>query len=410
MGRLTKRSLDAATPPPTGQAFLWDGELKGFGVRLMPSGRRTFVLQYRTGDGRSRRIKLGVYGIMTVEQARRDARIKLGEVAKGNDPREESRRSRASITVAEVCDWYLREAEAGRLIGRRHLRIKASTLEGDRSRITHHIKPLLGKLRVASLRLTDVEQMQMRVFDGETAVKRVGGRGGVTRGGTGAAARCVSTLHSVFGHAVRHEIIESNPASGARRLQTMKRDRRLSEGEIIRLGGVFPRAEELGESQSALDCVRLLLLTGFRLSEGQNLEWAWVDLDRQEVDFPDTKSGRQVRALGSAAVELIAAPTSAEWSRYVFPSDLVDKPITTAPVCLARLCHLAGIEGVTPHVLRHTYASVAADLGFTELTIAALLGHSARGITQAYIHIDDAAKLAADRVSRWIEGRLALDA
>jgi integrase len=128
------------------------------------------------------------------------------------------------------------------------------------------------------------------------------------------------------------------------------------------------------------------------------------------VDFPDTKSGRQMRALGSAAVELIAAQSTKEWSRYVFPSELVDKPITTTPACLARLCHLADIERVTPHVLRHTYASVAADLGFSELTIAALLGHSARGITQAYIHIDDAAKLAADRVSKWIEARLSLDA
>ncbi len=84
MGRLTKRSVDAATPPESGQAFLWDGELRGLGVRVMPSGKRTFVLQYRTGDGRSRRIKLGVYGVMTVEQARREARIKLGEVASGS--------------------------------------------------------------------------------------------------------------------------------------------------------------------------------------------------------------------------------------------------------------------------------------------------------------------------------------
>lgn len=410
MGRLTKRSVDAATPPESGQAFLWDSELRGLGVRVMPSGKRTFILQYRTDDGRSRRIKLGVYGVMTVEQARREARIKLGEVAKGHDPCEQSRHSRASVTVAEVCDWYLREAEAGRLIGRRHIPIKASTLEGDRSRIAHHIKPLLGKRRVKSLKLSDVERMQMQVFDGETAVKRMGGRGGATRGGVGAAARSVSTLHSVLAHAVRHEIIEINPAAGARRLQTKKRNRRLSESEIVRLGATFRRAEALGESRSALDCVRLLLLTGFRLSEGQQLEWSWVSLDRQEVDFPDTKSGRQVRALGGAAVELLAAQSTSEWSRYVFPSDIVDKPITTTPACLARLCHLADIDRITPHVLRHTYASVAADLGFTELTIAALLGHSARGITQAYIHIDDAAKLAADRVSQWIETRLSLDA
>ena len=107
MGRLTKRTVDALTPPGEGQTFLWDRELRGFGVRIIPSGLKTFILQYRNAEGRSRRIVLGRYGVMTVEKAREQARIKLGAVAAGADPAEESAASREAITVAEVCDWYL---------------------------------------------------------------------------------------------------------------------------------------------------------------------------------------------------------------------------------------------------------------------------------------------------------------
>ncbi|MGA8708777.1 MAG: Arm DNA-binding domain-containing protein [Steroidobacteraceae bacterium] len=117
MSKLTKQAVKDLEKPEKGQAFLWDGELRGFGVRTIPSGLTTFVLQYRNTEGRSRRIVLGRFGVMTVEQARDEARIKLGAVAHGNDPAEEAG-PRETITVTEVCDWYLAEAEAGRILGR----------------------------------------------------------------------------------------------------------------------------------------------------------------------------------------------------------------------------------------------------------------------------------------------------
>jgi Arm domain-containing DNA-binding protein len=135
MNKLTKRAVDALQKPSKGQTFLWDRELPGFGVRIIPSGLRTFILQYRNAEGRSRRIVIGRYGVLTVEKAREQAQIKLGAVAGGADPAEESVASRQTMTVAELCDWYLGEAEAGRILGRRNRPIKASTLAMDRSRI-----------------------------------------------------------------------------------------------------------------------------------------------------------------------------------------------------------------------------------------------------------------------------------
>ncbi len=406
MGKLTIRAVDALEAPEKGQSFLWDGELRGFGVRIIPSGLKTFILQYRNAEGRSRRIVLGRHGVLTLEKARDQAKIKLGQVADGADPAEESAASRDAMTVTEVCDWYLREAEAGRILGRRHRPIKASTLAMDRSRIETHIKPLIGRRHVRALKLADIEGMQADIAAGKTAKGRGEGRGGATTGGSGVAARTVSTLQSLFAHAARLEIIAANPAEGVRKLAGKKKDRRLSVAEIKKLGAAMRSAERNGEHPVGLAAVRLMLLTGYRISEAQGLQKAWLNADRGYVHFPDTKSDGQIRAIGPSAAQLAAKQPGRKNSPYVFPADVGDGPFTAAKFCLARLCTAAKIEGVTPHTLRHTFGSVAGDLGFSELTIAALLGHAARGVTQGYVHIDEALKLAATRTCEEIASLL----
>jgi site-specific recombinase XerD/uncharacterized protein (DUF433 family) len=410
MEKLTKRAVDALRPNNVGakvsQTFLWDGELRGFGVRVIPSGLKSFVLQYRNADGRSRRIVIGRYGVITVEQARVEARDKLAAIAKGADPADERPTARDAVTVAEVCDWYLREAEAGRILGRRRRPIKASTLGMDRSRIETHIKPLLGRRQVRGLTLGDIEGMQADIASGKTAKPRAGSRGGAATGGEGVAARTVSTLHALLEHAQRLGVIKANPARGVRRLAGRSRERRLSSAEIVGLGKAMRNVAEDGEHPTGLAAVRFLLLTGFRRQEALALERAWVDLEGRCVRFPDTKSGAQVRVIGQATCDLLAAQPVRAGSRFVFAADRGEGHFTAAVPMLGRLCTAAKLEGITPHVLRHTFASVAGDLGFSELTIAALLGHAARGITQRYVHIDEALRMAADRIADEIAGLL----
>ena len=409
MSKLTKRAVDALTPPEKGQTFLWDSELRGFGVRAIPSGLKTFILQYRNAEGRSRRIVVGRYGVLTVEQARDQAKIKLGAVAGGVDPAEENASSREAITVAEVCDWYLAEAEAGRILGRRNRPIKPSTLAMDRSRIETHIKPLLGRRQVRALKLADISGMQANIAEGKTAKPRGPGRGGPTTGGAGVAARSVSTLQSLLAHAKLLSVTASNPAVGVRKLAGKKKERRLSVAEIKKLGEVMEVAERNGENPVALAAVRLMLLTGFRISEAQGLQRDWQHADQGYVHFPDTKSDGQVRAIGPSAAQLAASQPVRENCPYVFPADVGDGHFTAAKRCLARLCAAAEIERVTPHTLRHTFGSVAGDLGFSELTIAALLGHAARGVTQGYVHIDEALRLAASRTCEEIASLLSAE-
>lgn len=409
MDKLTKRAVDACAAPKNGQAFLWDGEIRGFGLRVVPSGLKTFIVQYRNLEGRTRRMTIGRYGVMTVDQARDRAKVTLGAVAGGSDPAAANASLRQAITVGEACDWYLDAAAAGRILGRRHRPIKPSTLAMDRSRIETHIKPLLGRRQVRALKLNDIEAMQSDIANGKTAKARGVGRGGATTGGAGVASRTVSTLQSLFAHAVRLDVITSNPAVGVRKRFGSRKDRRLSVAEIKALGEVMHNAERDGEHPVALAGVQMLLLTGFRISEVQGLRRDWLNTDRGYVHFPDTKSDGQVRAIGPTAAKLVANQAPRKNCPFIFPSDVGDGHYTATKSCLARLCVRANIQGITPHTLRHTFGSVAGDLGFSELTIAALLGHAARGVTQGYVHIDEALKLAATRTCEEIASLLGLN-
>lgn len=409
MARLTKKAVDAFRAPTTGQAFLWDGELKGFGARVTKAGVKTFIIQYRNGDGKSRRINIGRYGVKTVEQARDEAKIKLGAVAAGEDPAEIDDNRREQVTVAALCDWYLKEAEAGRILGRRNRPIKKSTLAMDKSRIETHIKPLLGKRLVHTLRIADVEGMQSDIVAGKTAKPRGKSRGGVATGGPGVAGRAVATLQSILSHGARLDLIADHPSRGARKLAGKKKQRRLSVAEVRKLGTAIRYAERNGENPVALAIVRFLLLTGFRISEGQGLKRDWLYGDSGYVSFPDTKGDAQIRAIGPSAAKLAASQPVRNNCPFVFPSDIGEGHYTAAKACLSRLCATVGIQGVTPHTLRHTFGSVAGDLGFSELTIRALLGHAAQSVTQGYVHIDEALKLAVSRTCEEITALLAAD-
>ena len=411
--RLTKRVVDALKVPNPAkvgvkvrESFAWDRELRGFGVQVMPSGLKSFVVQYRTPEGRTRRLVIGRYGLMTVEEARVIAHEKLVAVSKGVDPAAPVEPDGSTTTVGEICDWYLLEANAGRILGRRWRPIKASTLAMDKSRIETHIRPLLGDRRVASLKLGDIEGMQADIAAGKTATLRAGRRGGTPIGGEGAAARTVSSLHSILEHAVRWGKIDSNPARGVRKLASTPRERRLSAAEITRLGEAMRALAAEGEHPTGLAAIRLLLLTGFRRMECLALQRAWVDAEQRCIRLPDSKTGPQMRVVGQAVIDLILAQPITDGSPYVFPADWGNGHFVGVVRVLERACGAARLADVTPHTLRHTFASVAGDLGFSELTIAALLGHAARGVTQRYVHIDEALRVAADKVSAEIAALL----
>lgn len=411
MVKITKRLIDAVRPkeeaPAPKDIVTWDDELRGFGVRFKPTGTGAYIIQYRNAEGRSKRLTLGSVAELTPEEARKLARAKLSGVAHGGDPVEEKRTTRTAPTVAELCDWYLEKAESGELLGCRRRPIAKKTLMLDRSRINTHVRPLLGDRKVRGLKLVDIERFQADVVAGKTAKSR-SGRGGVAKGGAGVAGRTVSMLHTIFEQATRLHIIDQNPAKGVRKVSTdNKLERRLSLSDITALGAAMREARQ--ESPIALAAIRFMLLTGFRRMEVLALQRAWIDQESHCIRFPTTKSGAQLRAVGRPALKLLLAQSSDDGNNpFVFPGGVGEAHFIGIVRVLQRLCVTAELENITPHVLRHTFASVAGDLGFSELTIAGLLGHTGRGVTQRYVHLDKALLLAADKVAEEIE--LALDA
>jgi integrase len=408
--KLTKRTVDAMRATDT-RFIVWDTDLPGFGLRVEPTGRKTFVARYRAGGGRTgalRQATIGRYGPLTTDEARRKAKRLLGLAAGGGDPVGEKRQAqKRGVTVGEVADWYLREAAAGRLLGRRGRPIKASTLAMDRSRIEVHVRPLIGHKPVSALAVADLEAMQSEIAMGRRAKlasfgeRQARGRGGIASGGAGVAPRTLGMVSTILEHARRAAIISANPAKGARKMAVERRPRRLSLDEIRALGAVIRDAQS--ENPSALAAVRFALVSGFRRNEVLALRVG--NLIQGGIDLSDSKSGPQVRPIGKAAMDILSgqrAQTEGEPASWLFPAERGAGHFVGLPKVLSRLCKTAKLDGVTIHTLRHTFASIAGELGFSELVIAGLLGHSAGSVTSGYVHLDRALVTAADRVAEAI--------
>ena len=283
----------------------------------------------------------------------------------------------------------------------------------DRSRIEGHVKPLLGKKHVASLTPKDIDQFVRDVRAGKSkpvTKDSVRKRGGVVEGGPGAAARTYGMLRTILQHAVQERIIEANPARdiSAKPKDTAKRLPYRAE-DVAALGKALREAEVEGENKIALRAIRLLLLTGCRRMEVLSLTWGEVDRTKRCLRLSDTKSGAQARPLGSAANALLASfePEEAKPADCVFPGGGKGGHFIGLPKVWERVAKRAGIEGVSLHGLRHWFASAAAEMNFSELTIAGMIGRRVKGVTARYATTPDRALLAAaDAVSTALRAAL----
>jgi integrase len=387
---------------------VWDSAVAGFGARRQRSKSVAYVVLYRTRDGRSRRYTIGRHGApWTPETARIEAKRILGLVADGADPASDKRRQRLeAATVGELCDEYLGEAEAGRLLTRRRAGKKASTLATDRGRVVRHIKPLLGKLSVAAVTREDIERFMHAVAEGKSAARVKTKPHGLAnvRGGRGTATRTVGFLGAIFSYAVRQGLRADNPVHGVTRFADGKRQRRLSDEEYARFGKALDTATEQQIWQPAIDAMRFLALTGWRRSEVLELKWVELEVPRHTAHLGDTKTGASMRPLARQAVEILARANKDR--DLVFPASRSDGSLTGFTAFWKRVMKLGEVpEDITPHVLRHSFASIASDLGYAESTIAALVGHRTGSMTSRYIHSADAVLVdAADKVGAHIAG------
>jgi integrase len=411
MATLTQKDLKSLQKANAGkEAVAWDDETPGFGVRLKPSGAGAWIVQYRNVHGRSRRLTIGKVGRMTPDEARKEAKQKLAAVDRGEDPADKRARDRNALTVGQLCDEYLSLAKG---------RLKPSTYANDKGRIDCHIKPLLASKVVQALKASDITKFVADVVAGKTAAKpsktksKQQGRGGVgSSGGPGAASRAVGLLRTILAPAVADGILLSNPASKIQRPKDRPRDQPFSFGRVAAVGKAIrgieaEESEERGElrphTTNVLRIAWFLVLTGLRKTEALTLQWGDVDFSGRCLRLRDTKTGKQIRPAGAAALNFLLGfkPNRASGTDYVFPGASKAGHYVGLARSWARIARRAEVSEITPHGLRHWFASAAAEMNYSDFIIGGMLGHAKRGITGRYANTPDAAlTLAADRVSQ----------
>ncbi|MGU3577069.1 tyrosine-type recombinase/integrase [Brucellaceae bacterium C25G] len=409
MPKLTKTILDNADLREK-PYFIWCSDLPGFGARVFATGKKTFYVDYYNQAGQRKRMSLGGLGKLTVEEARKMARINLGDALRGEDPALERKTRRTSLTVAELCDDYISSASKGLIIGRGGKPKKQSTVATDKSAVDAHIVPLLGKKLVIDLTRADIVKFIRDVTAGKTAKDiapsgKLRGRIRIS-GGAGIATRTTATLGAILSYAVSEGVIDTNPTYGVKKPVIGKRERRLRPEEYAAFGQALRDAEAKAWQGAA--ALKLAAFTGCRIGEVENLKWSEVDLANSLLTLEDSKTGKSVRPLGVPAVELLKSLSKTSNHKFVFPSDrLEDRAYAGIKRFYRGIFKAAGFDDVTPHVLRHSFASVGADLGFSDSTIGVMLGHSGSGITSRYTHrLDSVLIAAADKIAEEVERQM----
>lgn len=401
MPKLTKRVIDALAPDPSGRdVFVWDSELKGFGVRMKPTGSASFLTQYRTPQGKTRRLAFAKVGVLTPEEARGKARKLLAEVEGGADPSADRHADRTALTVGEVCDRYLEAARAGLVTTRFGKAKRPSTVAIDEGRIARHIKPLIGSKVAAELTRAQVQRMSDGIAAGKTAgVFKTGPRGkAVVTGGAGTAARVVELLGGVWSWAERRGLVAGvSPVRGVEKRRGEAKDRILSAGELAKLGQAMRDRAAL--HPAAVAALRLIALTGLRREEACGLRWDEIDRASHCLRLRQTKTGRSMRPIGEAAFALLD-DLPANKTDWLFPNASGEGSADLKKL-IAGTFDAAGLPDARAHDLRRTFASAAADEGYGDATIGELIGHAQRGVTERHYirRADDALIAAADKVS-----------
>ena len=382
MARITKKAVDALLERPR-EYMLWDDDIKGFGVRVHPSGRKVYLVKYRH-HGRVVKRTIGPHGTISPAAARARAAeiVTLAKTGRDLKGRILPLQAESATTMRDLAKRFLEEYVPAHC--------KPSSAHSYEIAIRQHVLRRLGNRRVVDVTRGDVVALHHRM-----------------RGTPYAANRTIGILSAMFTVAELWGLRSqgSNPCRYVKRFRERKRERFLSDEEYRRLGAVLREAESTGtEAASAIAAIRLLMLTGCRLSEVMNLRWKDVALHAAELRLPDSKTGAKVVHLGMPAVEVLRRIARVDGNPWVIAGRRPGSRLASLHFPWGRIRKRAGLDDVRLHDLRHSFASGGLLVGEGLPMIGRLLGHVQVQTTARYAHLaDDPVKAAADRVA----GRIA---
>jgi integrase len=403
--RITKRVVDGLEAEENEYA-VWDAQMPGFGVRVRPTGAKSYVVVYRAGSGRGapvRRYTIAGVGKIAPESARRRAKAILGQVAHGHDPAGERATERGTPTIAELAGRFLSEhVETKR---------KPGTAAFYRHILTKIVMPELGTSKADKVTRTQIAKLHAKLH--RTPFQ---------------ANRMLAVVSSMYAFAGRTGDVPDgiNPVRKIDKFKEHRRERFLTSVELERLGTAIrdaetkgvpwqvdetkPKARHLPKPKNrftkigpfAAAAIRLLLFTGCRLREILHLKWENVDLERGLLFLPESKTGRKTIILNAPALAVLAGLE--KLGPYVIPGDDPEKPRADLKRPWLVVSKRADLDGVRLHDLRHTYASFGAGGGVGLPIIGKLLGHTQSATTARYAHLDnDPLRRAAENIG----GRIA---
>ena len=396
--KITKKLVDELVATDK-VLVVFDSELAGFALKAMPSGKQSYQVRYRMGGRRSplKTLTLGRHGLLTPDQARRQALAFLGDIQRGIDPAEEKARKvsedRGALTVKQLSAEFL---------DRGCDKIKPSSREQYERAFRLHINPAIGALRVKDVVPGDVDRLHNAL--GRENIKTT-------------ANRSVAILSKFFTWAIRagYRPSRDNPCKGLERFEETKRKRYLSAVEIGALGEAI-RTCEVGDVidpwQACL--FRCLLLTGMRRDELRTLPWGAVDFGRKMILLADSKTGaRDVPMSAPVEAQLTALPRLAG-NPFVFCGTKPGQAVVNVAKPWTRVLQAARIEKVRLHDLRHTAASIGVATGASLHLIGGVLGHKNSATTARYAHLSDdpvraTSEVIAKRISAVLDAKPGTD-
>ncbi len=386
--RITKRLVDGLKA--NGRDYVaWDSDLPGFGVRVRPSGTKSYIAVYRAGSGRKaplRKLTIASAAKLTPEEARAEAKRAIGAAATGADPAASKADERKTLTVSNLIQHFLTDhVEAKR---------KAGTVGHYRDILDRIIRPEIGTMKADKVRRSDIARLHLKW-------KRTPYQ----------ANRILAITASMYAFAGKRGLLPEkiNPVRGIEKYSEKGRERFLSTEELERLGAAVRMAEREGiawlvdETKAtakhvpkkarrtiidphASAALRLLLFTGCRLREILHLKWKEVDMERGLLFLSDSKTGRKTIILNAPALAVLAGLPRV--GNYVVAGFSADSPRADLKRPWVMVTRQAGLEGLRLHDLRHSFASFGAGGGLGLPIVGKLLGHANATTTARYAHLD----------------------
>lgn len=395
--RLTKTAVERLVT--TGKRYeVRDDEVPGFLVRVGVDGSKSFYLMYRAGKGRTapkKRLHLGAFPKITVEQARAAAKEKAAAVTLGEDPAERLREDKAAVSIAEALDAFQKEYV---------VKLKPSTISFYEVVIEKHLKPAVGKVRTKQLGYADVARFHAAMKEKPYM-----------------ANRCIAVISVFLNWCELHGYRDknSNPCKEIRLYKEHKRQEFMGATELAILGETLERMErtwherqKTKEKRTAKDvdtitpqaaaAIRLIMFTGARRGEILSLKWSYIDLEQGIARLPDSKTGFKVLQLPAPAVAVLNRMP--QISEYVFPSPSVTGHMVNLKDAWGDVLKQSGLTGWRIHDLRHAFASMMVNGGASLPIVGKILGHTQASTTARYAHLEEnparkAAEAAAAKIA-----------